>query len=228
MNMIVSDRTRSILQELEQVREDLLALSDDIWLNIDHNDNEALAEGCRFKADYNEKMARLDQAAGELSELVQQFTQIKLEAEPVNPDTLTAAATERIVRELDSHEVHSLDEDFMFKRPHGFRLGDESQSGIVTWRGLYELVCLHLQRRDADRFRLLPQNPAFVSRRGNPGFSPDRAELRSAMELPDGVFAEVNLSANSIRDQIKLLLKEFGIKREDLRIYLRQDRDADG
>ncbi|WP_201215073.1 hypothetical protein [Halochromatium roseum] len=32
------DRIRSILEQLEQTRDDLLALSDDIWLSIDHND----------------------------------------------------------------------------------------------------------------------------------------------------------------------------------------------
>lgn len=32
-------RIRGILEQLEQVREDLLALSDDIWSSIDHNDS---------------------------------------------------------------------------------------------------------------------------------------------------------------------------------------------
>ena len=51
------NRTRHILQDLEAVRENLLALSDDIWLSIDHNDSEALEEGVQFKRAYNEKMA---------------------------------------------------------------------------------------------------------------------------------------------------------------------------
>lgn len=37
-DQIMMDRIRNILQRLEQTREDLLVLSDDIWLNIDHND----------------------------------------------------------------------------------------------------------------------------------------------------------------------------------------------
>lgn len=37
-DQIMMDRIRNILQRLEQTREDLLALSDDIWLSIDHND----------------------------------------------------------------------------------------------------------------------------------------------------------------------------------------------
>ena len=42
------DRTRRILGDLEAVRENLLALSDDIWLSIDHNDSEALERFMRY------------------------------------------------------------------------------------------------------------------------------------------------------------------------------------
>jgi hypothetical protein len=51
--------------------------------------------------------------------------------------------------------------------------------------------------------------------------------LRSAKALPSGVYAEVNLSANHLRDQIKTLLDVFEIEPMALRIYLRQDRDAE-
>lgn len=41
----MTNPTREILEDLEAVRENLLALSDDIWLSIDHNDADALEEG---------------------------------------------------------------------------------------------------------------------------------------------------------------------------------------
>ena len=53
-------RTRQILEDLEAVRENLLALSDDIWLSIDHNDPAALEEGVAFKRAYNAKAAAFD------------------------------------------------------------------------------------------------------------------------------------------------------------------------
>ena len=70
----VQSRIRQILEDLEAVRENLLALSDDIWLSIDHNDTDALEEGVEFKRQYNEKMAAFDTLATELSRMVQQFT----------------------------------------------------------------------------------------------------------------------------------------------------------
>ena len=223
----MTNRIRSILQQLEQVREDLLALSDDIWLSIDHNDNQALQEGVAFKKEYNAKVAAFDQLAGELSALVQRFTAVKLD-EAVAPPNQTPQSRERIVRELDQRQGYGLDEDLTFKRPYGFQLGDEAQAKVNTWRRLYELICLHLERRDPERFARLPDTPGFTTRRGNSFFSRDPQALRSAMALPASVYAEVNLSANHLRDQIKALLDAFGIERQALRIFLRQDRDAEG
>lgn len=166
-----------------------------------------------------------DRLAGDLSALVQRFTAVSL-ATPHQPNGQPQPAPERVIRDLDAREPHGLDEDFTYKRPYGFRLEDEVQSEVPTWRRLYELICLHLARRDAERFARLPDEPAFTTRRGNPHFARDPAPLRSAMALPGGVQAEVNLSANHLRDQIRSLLQHFGIEQSALRIYLRQDRDA--
>ncbi len=223
----MTNRIRSILEQLEQVREDLLALSDDIWLSIDHNDSQALDEGVTFKKAYNAKMAAFDQLAGELSDLVQKFTAVRLD-ESAAPANQTPHATERIIRDLDQRQVHGLAEDFTFKRPYGFQLGNEAQAEVNTWRRLYELICLHLARHEPECFARLPDDPAFTTRRGNPSFTRDPTGLRSAMALPSGVYAEVNLSANHLRDQMKALLDTFSIERQALRIYLRQDRDAEG
>jgi hypothetical protein len=57
---LMRQSVQSILTNLEAVGEELLALSDDIWLSIDHNDNEALAEGVRFKTTFNEQAAERD------------------------------------------------------------------------------------------------------------------------------------------------------------------------
>jgi HEPN domain-containing protein len=100
-------RTHGILEQLEQTREDLLALSDDIWLSIDHNDSQALEEGVAFKKQYNAKVAAFDVLAGELSALVQQFTAVKLDAEEADLDSNTPQGHERKVHALDQHEPRS-------------------------------------------------------------------------------------------------------------------------
>jgi len=46
-------------------------------------------------------------------------------------------------------------------------------------------------------------------------------------ESVSGLFAEVNLSANHLRNFIRDLFKTFAIPETDITIYLRQDRDAE-
>ena len=152
------DRTREILEDLEAVRENLLALSDEIWQSIEHNDPEALEEGVRFKRAYNEKMAAFDTLASELSAMIQQFTSVRLE-EDEESDQADESQNARIIQALNREEPHSIDEDFTFKRPHGFILDGQGTTGVTTWRRVFELICQQIQRRDPSPFQQLPDNP---------------------------------------------------------------------
>jgi len=225
-NISAAPRTRQILEDLEAARENLLALSDDIWLSIDHNDPAALEAGVEFKRVYNAKAAAFDVVASELSTLVQQFTFVTLEETERSGDT-DHAANDRIVAELNREEPHHrLDEDFTYKRQHGFTLSGQGTTGITTWQRLYELVLKNLWNRDTERFRGLCGHPDFTTTRGNHTFTTDADQLRKALHVSDGVFAESNLSANGIRDILRRVLTAFTIPADDLVIFLRQDRDA--
>ncbi len=221
----MTERTLQILQDLEAVRENLLALSDDIWLSIDHNDSDALEEGVEFKRTYNAKLAAFDALSSELSQLVQQFTRVDL-AEDEESGDADSLSNERIIEQLNREQPHSIDEDFTFKRPHGFILDGAATTGITTWRRLYELVCITLIRGNRDLFLTLIDHDKFVSSRGHRQFTTDANELRSPSRLSDGIFTEINLSANGLRDVIRNMLEVFGIERESLQIFLREDRDA--
>ncbi|CAN5266946.1 hypothetical protein BH11PLA2_BH11PLA2_37080 [soil metagenome] len=218
-------RTRQILEDLEAVRENLLALSDDIWHSINHNDPEALESGVEFKRAYNAKAAAFDLVASELSALVQQYTSVRLE-EAEKTGGSDHAENDRIVTELNHEVPHHLGEDFTYKRPHGFILEGQGTTGITTWQRLYELVMQRLYDNDPHRFRGLSDDPDYTTNRGNPTFTTDPARLRKALEVRDGLFVESNLSANSIRDMLRRVLNSFAIPTEELLIFLRQDRDA--
>ncbi len=222
----MTDRTLQILRDLEAVRENLLALSDDIWLGIDHNDTQAMNEGVEFKRQYNSKLSAFDLLASEISVLVQRFRGVKLDQQEESGSE-DEASNDRIIKQLDLEVPHSIDEDFTFKRPHGFILNGKATTGITTWRRLYELVCAHLLRRNRDVFLSLLEHHDFVSNRGHRQFTRDPKAVRSASEVGEGIFTEINLSANSIRDLIRRLLDVFEISREDLKIFLREDRDAE-
>jgi hypothetical protein len=216
------------LTELENVRENLLALSDDIWLEIDHNDSEAVKKGAEFKLAYNEKMAEFERVAQELSDLVQRFAGIDMTGDEEEAGRATDTATrDRVIMDLDKQERHDLTEDFRYKRPYGFVLGEMVVKKARTWRRMFELVCRALAERDPERFKSLPDNNDFVSNRGFAYFARDPVHLRTPMELPRGIYAEANLSANSIRDRIRNLLRTFGVPEDKMVVYLRQDRDAE-
>ena len=174
---------------------------------------------------YIEKMTAFDQLTSELSAMIQQYTSVRLEEEE-QVGSEDREDNERIVQELNREEPHAIDEDFTFKRPHGFILDGQGTTGITTWRRLFELTCQQLLRRDPDRFCSLPDDPDFITNRGNRSFSRDPKDLRSANLIGEDIYAEINLSANGLRDCIRRLLATFEIPKDHFRIFLREDRDA--
>lgn len=220
-----ASRTRHILEDLEAVRENLLALSDDVWLSIDHNDPAALEAGVEFKRAFNEKAAAFDVVASDLSAIVQRYTSVSLE-EAEESGGSDRAANERIIAELNREEPHALGEDFTYKRPHGFILEGKGTTGITTWQRMYELVCRQLFEQDSARFRGLGDDAEFISNRGHHTVTPHPDTLRKPLAVGSDLFIEANLSANGIRDVLRKLLAAYDIPIESLKIFLRQDRDA--
>lgn len=218
-------RTREILQDLEAVRENLLALSDDIWAGIDRQDLDAFDEGVLFMRSFVEKNAAFDCVATDLSELVQQFMSVRLE-ESEQTGSGDRDQNERIIAELNREEPHSIDEDFTFKRPFGFIFAGEAATGVTTWQRFYELICKQLFARDEALFRSLEQHAEFISNRGNHTVSSNPLSLRKAMKVAPDLYIESNLSANSICTTIGRLLAEYGLGNQTLKVFLRQDRDA--
>jgi hypothetical protein len=222
----MTNRTRQILEDLEAVRENLLALSDDIWHSIDHNDGQGLEEGVEFKRKYNEKLVAFDSLASEISALVQQFTSVNLQAEEQS-GAEDEAENVRIIQQLNREEPHSIDEDFTYKRPHGYILNGQAATGITTWQRLYFLVLRQLYKGDTEHFRILRDHTEFISSRGHHTFDHSPAEMRRAMQIDDDFYAECNFSANGIRDVITRLLNAFKIAKDELQLFLREDRDAE-
>lgn len=220
----MKDKAIQIHESLERLNEDLLTLSDDIWLSIDHNDAKALEEGVRFKKGFNERQASFARAAQGIIDLLEVYAGAE-RAEKEEP-ARTRSQRERKTQELDRHKAHTLDEDFSYKRPFGMVLEGEAYTGLHTWKAVYRKVFSHLLKNDAKRFERLDQSAAMISRRGNAYVTRDKKRVRQAMDIGRGLQAEVNLSANLIRDSIRRLLAEFSIPESKIIFYLREDRDA--
>ena len=221
------ERIQTILTNLEATGEDLLALSDDIWLNIDHNDNAAVEEGVRFKRALNEEVAAFQAVAGRLSALVADFTRVPGFQAPDAPDSnAERERRERVIGSLDRRTPHGLDEDFCYKRPAAFKLDGVPFDGTNTWAQVHETLCRHLAALKPGLFDALPEHAEFISVRGNRYFSRNPEELRKPVDFGRSVLAETNLRANQIRDNITRLLAVFGLPAHAFVVYLREDRDA--
>jgi hypothetical protein len=214
----MSNQIRNILENLEQVREDLLSLSDVFWMNTKDKNAEKLEQGVAFQKEYDAKVAAFDLLTKELSVLLQQsmaINKIPVIAPVIVPNN------SQILNDLKQYQTINLDDEWTFQRPYGVEIGSAAQNKLNTWRRLFEFICCYLAQRDPDLFATLPDDLKFKTRRGGVSFSRSPQDLRSASALPLGIYVEVNVAANQFRDYLRILFEIFNLERQELRIYLR-------
>jgi len=220
------DKIKIIYDSLIDIQEKLLSLPDDIHLDIDPRDNESLENGVKFLRNYNNNLTDFTKATNKISENLRSYFKINPEDENIEEETSNGDRKERIIKELDKTKPHTLDENFTYKRPYGFVLEDSASRGLKTWKSLYLKVLGILEKNNFEKFKRLSETEDFISKRGNPLFSKKEQDLRVAEKMEDIFFIEVNLSANHIRNNIKQLLEYFSLNPENMKIYLREDRDV--
>ncbi len=223
---MTKDKIKEILDLLNTLQEQLLSVPDDMHLNIDPRDNESLQNGYSAIKEFNDTLADYTEHSVKLAGIIKNHFDINPEIEDVETGSDDRRRRDRIVKELDTTAPHTLDEDFTYKRPYGFILGESAYKGLKTWKNLYINVLHILREKDARRFSTLKQAEEFISSQGNPQFSETEDPLRVGEKVTDGFFAEINLSANNLRNNIKALLEYFKIDPQEMKIYLREDRDA--
>lgn len=220
-------KIKEILDTLNNLQENLLSMPDDMLLSIDPRDNESLTQGTQFIMAYNDSLSQFSGSSAKIVQMIKAHFRIDPEKDEVVEESVNRQQRERLIEELDQTVPHTLNENFTYKRPYGFILGETAYKGLKTWKTLYLLVLDMLQTADPAKFAALPETERFISNRGNPLFSNDQTILRVGEKLPSDLYAEVNLSANMIRDNLHDLLEHFGLDPRAMKIYLREDRDAD-
>jgi len=220
-------KLKEILDTLNNIQENLLSLPEDMLLNIDPRDNDSLEQGSRFISAFDDNLDQFMDITTKITEQIKTHFSINPEEEELEKESGGQQRQARIIRELDKTTPHNLDENFTFKRPYGFILGNTAVKGIKTWRNLFILTLDELHGKDPSLFAKLPEEKKFISNRGKPLFARDRESLREGMGLKSGLYVEVNLSANDISKNIKTLLEYFQLDPKTMKIYLREDRDAD-
>lgn len=205
----------------------------ELWRSIDYRDAESFSEGtARFRVysdlidELRELTLRVEACLSDAPAPPTAPTSGPPPAPPPQPLPHERRSGRRTKRSMDAGLAHTLDESFTFKQPVAFEIDGVRYDGVGTWRRLYELTCRHLHARDPERFAGLPTNPRFITKRDRRDFSADPHALRVPSEILPGLFAEVNLSANDLRNRTKKLLHTFGLPSRSLVVYLGADRSA--
>jgi len=219
----MSNSVRKILSQLEQTRQDLLDLSDEIWENIDQNDMEALEKGYQFMKAYNEATDELAGVTDDIEKLLREFTQ-NFHEEESGPET-TRNVGEWPNPEEASVEIRDLDDDLRYTYPQALHAGAFMIRGVDHWSDLLREVCDHLSDEHPDRFDEAAEADRFESDHGRRYFTREPDELRVPEEVTDGVYAEMNLSANDVASRIAELLDflDYEADAAEVRVETRND-----
>lgn len=225
----MNTRISKIKIALEQLSEDLLALSDDMWLSIDHNDSQALDCGYRLKKEYNQQVDTFSKVVQNIGSTLAQFENISILNESSTPIHDTGHEGQESKNfEYNENQAHSINEDFCYKRPCGMKLENQIYEGLNTWKAIYRTTIKHLSKKSLDIFNQLPESGFAKGRRKDKVYV---SRIPNSMKCPEKfageLYFETNLSANSIRDSIHKLLTMFSIPNSEIVFYLREDKDTD-
>ena len=218
---------KQILDSLNTLQEQLMSLPDDMLLSIDPRDNDSLDKGVNFIKEFNRNMMQFTQSAARIAEQVKTHFGINPEEDELEQGNDSRSSRERITKELDKTQAYNLQDDFTYKRPYGFVLEDVAVKGIKTWKSMYLQILSAMKTINPILYSILTKEEKFISRRGNPLFSETGKELRVAEKMNDNFYAEVNLSANMIRRNMSEILTHFGVDPLVMKVYMREDRDAE-
>lgn len=213
-----------VLDELDEVKEDLLTLYEDIQQGGDVRDPAARRETLAVLAEFNEKFAPLERALDEMKAFIERVTHVKRDGKRKTPSIPQLTPVARSTRPLDPSQPHSVDESFRLKQPYGFALRGQTYQ-VESWKQLYELFLEQLATHDPERFKELPDIYPFNTDVEYQKFTRSAADHpRSPLKLPYGIYCKGSMSAELMFANIRRLLANFDIPESEMVVYLRSER----
>lgn len=130
------------------------------------------------------------------------------------------------LRDYDKYKVdnrieYNLYNDFTNKRPYGFKVLESKMIYTKTWKEMLVEVCKIFYDVDKEKFNSFIDLDRMNGRKKY--FSKDGKDLRYPARIGNNVYIETNKCANDIRDVIIKILREYGLKAIDLKVFLTAD-----
>lgn len=199
----------NICQEIEDLREQLLSLDEEIWGSVEHRDTKAVHAYLPLKEKINERIKIFQQAANDLLETIGELPKLQLPSELLHTQPV-------------QETVAPLHRNFVFTKPTAFLIDGERTGPANSWRSLWQTFLTTFLEKHPEEFNLhLVQNPCI------PGVRDTGNELQDPF-LCSGKWFECGLSANAIRDRIERILIHSKMNVGRVKIILRGNPDLKG
>jgi hypothetical protein len=217
-----TDEKIELLQNgFTSLSEGLKDLARELWRDVDPTNIASLSRAVEFQKQLVNGLQEFDEVSGRLVQLLNS-----------NGKAFPALESLPPVIERNRHQPKrgfALEMDFKGTRPSAIEIEGEVISDISSWRELQEVACNFCARRNPALFRTVPDHPDFHTSHGTRYFTRDSTGHRSPLKLDQGIWVESHLGSNAISELIRKLLKLFGIREKDVRVFLREvdDQAAD-
>lgn len=122
---------------------------------------------------------------------------------------------------VDTNKKHSLDEDYEHKRPCGYMVNGRRYEAD-NWQDVLVNLCSILAKENNGLLQSFVESPRFKGRKIK-YFANVHVPKKNKKIPGTEVYVWINMSANGIKNLIRKILIEFGIKPSTFYIYLRAD-----
>lgn len=227
INLIKSEfpnRAVEISESLQLLKESITSTIDDISTKVAEvfttRDFESI-DKYKNLAEEGNKYEKLIEELIDLLEIENEEHIVKIEDEN-SYISVQKAIPNYADYQVDNQVEHTLYEDFMHKRPFGFKFIKNDIYEVRTWGEVFIKTCEILYDIDSKKFNDF-ENLLHMNGKKNKYFSKDIRNIRKEHKIRDGIFVETNHSANTIRNIILKMLKEYKFKASDYKVYFWAD-----
>lgn len=199
----------NISQEIEDLREQLLSLDEEIWGSVEHRDTKALHAYLPLKEKINERIKTFQNAANDLLETIAELPKLQLPSEL--PETKAVQET-----------VAPLHRNFVFTKPTAFLIDGERIGPTNSWRSLWQTFLTTFLEKYPEEFNQhLVQSPCIAGVR-------DTGDDLQDPFLCSSKWFECGLSANAICARIMRILIHAKMDTGRVKIVLHGKPDLKG
>ncbi len=208
-----------VIQQLETLNRALEALSPALWQAIDHEDEERLAAGVRFKQRYNAQRNALREPLAEMIQLLREY-----EPDPSAAPAVQQAAPPKQPSSPPQESPLVPDSLLAQKEPFGFILEGQTVTTPSAWPLFYDALLQELYGRDPSQLQQLAEASDRFPNQNRRLFDRIPDHLEDPLPVGEQLFAEADLEPKALLQLIGRLLHTLGYSLDQFKILLKEKK----